>query len=31
MPAFVQVPTVLVPDGILVQPADAGYASAAAQ
>ena len=31
MSAFVQVPTVLVPGGILVQPADPGYACAAAQ
>jgi outer membrane protein assembly factor BamB len=31
MPAFVQVPTVLVPGGILVQPADLGYACAVAQ
>jgi hypothetical protein len=31
MPAFVQVPTMLVPGGILVQPADLGYACAVAQ
>ncbi len=31
MPTFVQAPTVLVPGGILVQPADPEYACAAAQ
>ena len=31
MPAFVEAPAVLVPGGILVQPADPGYACAVAQ
>jgi hypothetical protein len=31
VPAFVEAPTVLVPGGILVQPADLAYACATAQ